>query len=866
MRDPIDDEETAAAPPERIGAYRVERRLGQGGMGEVFLAWDDRLERRVAVKRIRYETGLPPRLRERFRREARAAARLNHPAIAQVHDLVEDGSGDAIVFEYVEGVTLAERLAGGALGAATAVRLGRQIAEGLAAAHQAGLIHRDLKAENVIVTPAGRAKILDFGLVRTEGEEGGDEALTQHGALVGTYHAMSPEQAGGGEIDARSDLFSLGALLYQMLTSRAPFRGASPLDTIRRVLTESPPPLSEARPGVPPELDDLVGRLLAKDRDQRPRSAAEVALALARLETGLGDADSVSDQPTGAFPVTPPAVQTVERTAGRPRRWVAAVILLALAAVAGVLWIAGRAPGPPLRIAVARPEVVPLDRDPRLALAASGVLTALLNGLSALEGLVPVDPREAGRGGSAPVAMARAAAADEVLLATVEREQGESGRVSLRRVAGRDGRVLWSETFTVPTDTAGLPLLAAEVSRHLRRAYPEHPPRAGAPRLDVRGEDFAAYLQVKQRLDAGTADLEPELVRLEAILRGSPLFLDAQLKAASVSLALLRTGDRSYLDRSAAFARQARATGPDDPRPLVASFRVALAGNDEREAAALLERIEALRPGYPELPVLRSSLAEHAGRWDEAEAELRAATARVPSWQNRYGLAQLAARRGHIESAREQLGAILAQAPDNDWAREALGEIELIYGDLARAERIYGDLARAAPKVSTFTNLGMTRSFQGRHREAEEAYRRALDLSPGFAVAMLNLADAEMDLGRREVAEVLYRQALQRIEEDEPRLGLRPKDAMLKAQCLARLGRSREALAAAGEALRRSPDDPQLLYEAALVSSLAGDRAAALAKAREAVGKGVRPRWFAIPAFDPLRSDPAFRALFAAGS
>jgi serine/threonine-protein kinase len=848
----------------RIGPYRIERRLGQGGMGEVFLAWDDRLERRVAVKRIRHETGLPPRLRERFRREARAAARLNHPAIAQVHDLVEDGSGDAIVFEYVEGVTLAERLAGGALGAAAAVRLGREIAEGLAAAHQAGLIHRDLKAENVIVTPAGRAKILDFGLVRTEGEERGDEALTQHGAIVGTYHAMSPEQAGGGDVDARSDLFSLGALLYQMLTGRAPFRGASPLDTLRRVLTENPPPLPDTRPDVPPELDDLVGRLLAKDRDLRPRSAAEVALALARLETRLAATGSVSDQPTGAFPMAPPGIQNVERTAGRPRRWVAAVILLALAVVAGVLWVVARAPAPPLRVAVARPEVRPPEGDPGLALAASGVLTALLDGLAGLEGAVAIDPREASRGGGSPVAMARAAAADEVLFATVEREQGEIGRVSLRRIAGSDGRVLWSAAFTAPTDAAGLPLLAAEVSRHLRLAYPDHPPRAGAPRFDVRGEDFAAYLAVKQRLDAGSADLQPELARLEAILRGSPLFLDAQIRAASVSLALLRaTRDGAWLDRAAGFAGRARGTAPDDPRPLVASFRVALAGDREREADALLARIARLRPGYPELPVLRSNLAEHAGRWTEAEAELRTAVARVPSWQNRYWLAQLAARRGRIDSSREQLAAVLAQAPENAWAREALGEIELIYGDLARAERVYADLARSSPKVSTLTNLGMARSFRGRFREAEEAYRQALELSPGFAVAMLNLADTEMDLGRRDVAEVLYRQALQRIEGDAPKLGLLPKDAMMRAQCLARLGRAREAAAAAREVLRRSPDDPQLLYEAALVFSLAGERAAALAKAREAVERGIKPRWLAISAFDPLRADPAFQRLRA---
>src|SRR6185369_12365501 len=143
------------------------------------------------------------------------------------YDLMSDDAGDAIVLEYVEGSTLASRIAAGPLPPGEAVRLGRQIAEGLAAAHGAGLIHRDLKAENVIITPSGQAKILDFGLARPVSPRDEESTLTEHGALLGTCHAMSPEQAGGGEVDHRSDLFSLGSLLYQMLTGRAPFRGAS---------------------------------------------------------------------------------------------------------------------------------------------------------------------------------------------------------------------------------------------------------------------------------------------------------------------------------------------------------------------------------------------------------------------------------------------------------------------------------------------------------------------------------------------------------------------------------------------------------------------------------------------------------------
>ena len=264
--------------PSTIGKYRLARRLGRGGMGEVFLAWDERLGRRVAVKRILREAPTP-RERERLRCEARAAAQLSHPAVVQVYDLIEDEAGDAIVLEYVEGQTLSALLAEGELPLGTAVHLAREIAEGLAAAHAAGLVHRDLKADNVVVTPDGHAKILDFGVVKLP--EAG--TLTPQGWALGTAHAMSPEQARGGEVDSRSDLFSLGALLYELLTGTSPFRGGNALEEIQRVISHTPTPVAFLRPEVPGELSRLVDRLLAKEREARPGSAGQAARELAAL-------------------------------------------------------------------------------------------------------------------------------------------------------------------------------------------------------------------------------------------------------------------------------------------------------------------------------------------------------------------------------------------------------------------------------------------------------------------------------------------------------------------------------------------------------------------------------------------------------
>ncbi|MCB1056777.1 MAG: protein kinase, partial [Acidobacteria bacterium] len=285
------------SPGEGVGGYlagyRIEARLGRGGMGEVFLAWDQRLHRHVALKRIRSDRPWSERDRRRFRREARAVARLTHPAVVQLYDLIEDArfgtdvdAGDLLVLEYVEGPTLAEALARREVDLDLALRLSSEIADGLAEAHAQGLIHRDLKPGNIIVTRSGHAKILDFGLARRLWDDVGAAAssdITADGTLVGTLHAMSPEQAGGQPVDHRSDLFALGSLLYEMLAGCAPFGGDNWLDTLRRVTSVEPEPLALLRPELPDALLELVTALLAKDPARRPANARVVADVLEDL-------------------------------------------------------------------------------------------------------------------------------------------------------------------------------------------------------------------------------------------------------------------------------------------------------------------------------------------------------------------------------------------------------------------------------------------------------------------------------------------------------------------------------------------------------------------------------------------------------
>jgi tetratricopeptide (TPR) repeat protein len=279
--------------PVRLGPYRLDELLGFGGMGRVWRGWDERLRRRVALKELRADA-MVSNVRERLRREAQAAARLNHPSIVHIYDIVEQPDGDWIVMELVEGKTLSRRVRDeGALSVSEAVRIGREIAEGLAEAHAHDILHRDLKSVNVMVTPAGRAKILDFGLAKELAREGRldpafEATLSVAGALLGTSHAMSPEQVMGRPLDARSDLFSLGSLLYEILSGKPPFLGETSTASLALVLTLRPPALREMRPDVPKELSDLVARLLEKEPGRRPQSAREVAEALAGSIASMG--------------------------------------------------------------------------------------------------------------------------------------------------------------------------------------------------------------------------------------------------------------------------------------------------------------------------------------------------------------------------------------------------------------------------------------------------------------------------------------------------------------------------------------------------------------------------------------------------
>src|SRR5215510_4321754 len=339
-------EQATALIGEKISHYQVLSLLGAGGMGEIYLAQDTNLGRKVALKLLPPAFTRDQERVRRFEREARSASALNHPNILTIYEVGVVGETRFIATEFIDGQTLRERLRGGRLELSEALDIGAQIANALSAAHEAGIVHRDIKPENVMVRRDRLVKVLDFGLAKLSEQrlveqstvaDGGIEdkakVSTATGVVMGTVSYMSPEQARGQKVDRRTDIFSLGDVIYEMIAGRRPFEGATMSDVIAALLTAEPPPLGQHCPEVTTELERIMEKCLAKDREARYQSAAELIVELKTLPPGSRTEEATT--------------RGVEGT--RPRlaswRWLL-IPAMALLLVVGLAWFLSRRRAP----------------------------------------------------------------------------------------------------------------------------------------------------------------------------------------------------------------------------------------------------------------------------------------------------------------------------------------------------------------------------------------------------------------------------------------------------------------------------------------------------------------------------------------
>ena len=419
----------------RLGPYEIVAPLGAGGMGEVHLARDTRLEREVALKLLPVDVHADSSARRRLLNEARLGARLEHPGICPVYEVGEDAGRAFIAMQRIPGRTLAAEIDAGAVRESRAIDLAIQIATAVAHAHEHGVIHRDLKPQNVMVTPEGRAIVLDFGLARgaTFGDSDSALTVTAAGIITGTPTAMSPEQARGEPLDARSDVFSFGTLLHTMLSGREPFARPTSADTIAAILTVDPPPLT----GASAEISRIVDKCLAKDRDLRYGSMREVLVDLERVRRGASN-----DTPRPAAAAPAPARRP------RPNLPIALAALVAIG-VAAVLLTRGGSHAPTNVRSLAVLPFRSLATDGQQNFLGLGMADAVISRASQDSGLVVRPTSAVRRYVTADVDAARAGGelkVDAVLEGTWQQE-GDRLRVTANLLRVADGVSLWSDRF-----------------------------------------------------------------------------------------------------------------------------------------------------------------------------------------------------------------------------------------------------------------------------------------------------------------------------------------------------------------------------------------------------------------------------------
>ncbi len=902
---PLERGRGAAAVPARAGRLKLDRRwlgayeivgeVGAGGMGDVYVGEDSRLGRRVAVKTLPQEMAGRPRWLARFEREAQVLASLNHPNIVTIHSVEEDDGIRFLTMELVDGKTLAESIPAGGLPVDKLLRIASGLSDALAAAHDNGVVHRDLKPANVMITSDGRVKVLDFGLAKDATRR--DHALSLDGTVLGTVPYMAPEQIRGEPADARSDLFALGIVLYQIATGEHPFPARGSMRRAIAILEEEPVPAHELRPKLGEELSWIIGRCLEKDVDLRFQSAGDLRQRLKRLEEARLAEKILEGQP-------PPR--------RRATLLAAAAIVLALVASAWAFFRA-RAPDPPAatKTALAVLFFQNLTGDPELDWLATGIPELLATDLSQSPGLkvlgtdqlhrIHQQLAERGELPMSPEAVQRVAVEAEVeaVVRGSYARLGDVLRVVCTIADPRSGEVLRSASFEGRGEESLFGLvdsLSAAVLQTFEAARPELGPATVGEATTASVAAWQAYSE-SQALYFQASKPEAAIARLEEALAIDPDFALAAVSVGKMHQAQGRTaeaqayarrafelaerlplGDRFHTEGSYYGSRWAT-TGR-----AIETYDLALKVYDRRSWRNNLARRYAYFERYPEAieeiqkvidagPFFwgnyYSAAVFHAALGDFATGHrlLRAAVEEKPDdWRPRQVLAWHLADWGKLEAAGEALDRMAELDPDPTQLHYARWRWQVLREDWPAAEHEARQLLEIDDSFARWRgNLALAQSalYRGRSQEALGWLDAAVGAGTGADRALARCFAAELRLARGEAEQALEeaRRAQEEGREQWPEL----RGTWLAARAEQALGRppaADTALETLRERWRRQPnavEERQILHLDGLLARARGDAETGLAALERAAAllpaRGIELHWHVFPTHVPIWTD-----------